>query len=154
MVVSCPFSHCSSFSFPKALPPFGADLRLFTSMNPNSTLQSLFLFSQFRVLSTDLLQWKLKIQLTFLFMPLQHLHNLPVLSFSIYIYTPLWYWHYYHCVNTIHSYCCCCSVITLCLTFWHHGLQHARLPCPSSSPRGCSFILHNVVNQDFFPFLL
>ena len=25
----------------------------------------------------------------------------------------------------------CCSVAQLCLTLWPHGLQHARLPCPS-----------------------
>ena len=28
-----------------------------------------------------------------------------------------------------------CSVVSDCL--WPHGLQHARLPCPSSSPRVC-----------------
>ena len=33
--------------------------------------------------------------------------------------------------------CCCgCSVAKLGLTL--HGLQHARLPCPSLSPRVCS----------------
>ena len=32
---------------------------------------------------------------------------------------------------------CCCSVIKLCPTVLH-GLQHARLPCPSPSPRVCS----------------
>ena len=30
------------------------------------------------------------------------------------------------------------SVTQLCLTLWPHGLQHARLPCPSLSPRVCS----------------
>ena len=29
-----------------------------------------------------------------------------------------------------------CSVVSNSL--WHHGLQHARLPCPSLSPRVCS----------------
>ena len=29
-----------------------------------------------------------------------------------------------------------CSVMSNPL--WHHGLQHARLPCPSPSPRACS----------------
>ena len=29
----------------------------------------------------------------------------------------------------------CCSVTKSCLTLQHHGLQHARLPCPSPSPR-------------------
>ena len=33
---------------------------------------------------------------------------------------------------------CCCSVAQLCLTLWLHGLQRARLPCPSPSPRACS----------------
>ena len=32
----------------------------------------------------------------------------------------------------------CCSVAKSCLTLWHHGQQHARLPCPSLSPRVCS----------------
>ena len=35
--------------------------------------------------------------------------------------------------------CCCCSVAQLCPTDRNpHGLQHARLPCPSLSPRVCS----------------
>ena len=32
----------------------------------------------------------------------------------------------------------CCSVTKLCLTLWPHGLQCARLPCPSLSPGVCS----------------
>ena len=32
--------------------------------------------------------------------------------------------------------CCRCVVVSDCL--WPHGLQHARLPCPSPSPRVCS----------------
>ena len=32
----------------------------------------------------------------------------------------------------------CCSVTQSCLTLWPHGLQHARLPCPSLSPGVCS----------------
>ena len=32
--------------------------------------------------------------------------------------------------------CCHCSVISDSL--WPHGLQHARLPCPSQSSRPCS----------------
>ena len=32
----------------------------------------------------------------------------------------------------------CCSVAQSCLTLWPCGLQHARLPCPSPSPRICS----------------
>ena len=33
---------------------------------------------------------------------------------------------------------CCCSVVKLCLTLKCHGLQHARLSCPSLSPGVCS----------------
>ena len=25
----------------------------------------------------------------------------------------------------------CCSVAVICMSLWFHGLQHARLPCPS-----------------------
>ena len=32
----------------------------------------------------------------------------------------------------------CCSVTQLCTAVWPHGLQHARLPCPSPAPRACS----------------
>ena len=30
------------------------------------------------------------------------------------------------------------TVTQSCPTLWHHGLQHARLPCPSPAPRACS----------------
>ena len=33
--------------------------------------------------------------------------------------------------------CCCCLVPKSCLTLWPHGLQHARPPCASPSPRAC-----------------
>ena len=36
----------------------------------------------------------------------------------------------------INGNCYCCSVTSLYLTLWPHGLQHYRLPCPSPSPRG------------------
>ena len=36
------------------------------------------------------------------------------------------------------SLCSSCSVAQLCLTLQPHGLQHARLPCPSLSPGVCS----------------
>ena len=32
----------------------------------------------------------------------------------------------------------CCSVTQSCPTLQPHGLQHARTPCPSPSPRACS----------------
>ena len=35
------------------------------------------------------------------------------------------------------SFCCCCLVTMVCQTLQLHGLQHARLPCPSPSPRVC-----------------
>ena len=34
--------------------------------------------------------------------------------------------------------CDCCSVSKSCQTLPPHGLQHARLPCPSPTPRACS----------------
>ena len=37
-----------------------------------------------------------------------------------------------------HLYICCCSVTQLCPTLRPHGLQHARLPCPSLFPGVCS----------------
>ena len=39
-------------------------------------------------------------------------------------------------VMNIHIYVCCCSVVSDSLQ--PHGLQHARLPCPSPSPRSYS----------------
>ena len=36
------------------------------------------------------------------------------------------------------DFCCWCSVIQPCLALRPHGLQYARLPCPSPSPRVCS----------------
>ena len=33
---------------------------------------------------------------------------------------------------------CCCSVAVVSDSLWSHGLQHARLPCPSLSRRVCS----------------
>ena len=30
------------------------------------------------------------------------------------------------------------SLAQSCPTLWPHGLEHARLPCPSPAPRGCS----------------
>ena len=36
------------------------------------------------------------------------------------------------------EYCCCWSVTKLCPTLPPHGVQYARLPCPSPSPCVCS----------------
>ena len=33
--------------------------------------------------------------------------------------------------------CCCCCLVTFD-SLWPHGLYHARLPCPSPTPRDCS----------------
>ena len=41
--------------------------------------------------------------------------------------------HHYDITNPVQF---SCSV--LCDSLWPHGLQHARLPCPSSVPRACS----------------
>ena len=38
--------------------------------------------------------------------------------------------------------CCCCSIAQWCPTLQSCGLQHARLPCPSLSPRVCSNSYH------------
>ena len=35
-------------------------------------------------------------------------------------------------------YTCCCSVTAMSNSLPSHGLQHARLPCPSLSPKVCS----------------
>ena len=38
---------------------------------------------------------------------------------------------------------CCCSLLfsssVVPDSLWPHGLQHARLPCPSPTPRACSY---------------
>jgi len=44
-------------------------------------------------------------------------------------------WEWWH---TRFSVVCCCSVTHTCLTLSTHGPQHARLPCPSPTPRVCS----------------
>ena len=36
------------------------------------------------------------------------------------------------------SWCCLCSPQVMSNALWPHGLHHARLPCPSLSPRACS----------------
>ena len=51
-----------------------------------------------------------------------------------------------------------CSVAKSCPTLWPQGLQHARLPCPSLSPRVCSksFPLsrwsHPTISSSVIPF--
>ena len=43
-------------------------------------------------------------------------------------------------------------------SLWHHGLQHARLPCPSPSPRTCSnscplnWWCHPTISSSVVPF--
>ena len=50
------------------------------------------------------------------------------------------------------------SVSQLCLTLWPHGLQHARLPCPSSTPKvylnSCSLSrwCHTTISSSVVPF--
>ena len=49
-------------------------------------------------------------------------------------------WGWFKCITfTVHFIIlCCCSATKSCLTLcWPHGLQHARLPCPSPSPKVC-----------------
>ena len=59
-------------------------------------------------------------------------HYLIVTSHSI-VTAHLWNASFYG------HFCCYCSVAQSCPTLCdHHGLQHARHPCPSPSPRACS----------------
>ena len=50
------------------------------------------------------------------------------------------------------------SVAQSCLTLQHHGLQDARLPCPSPSPRACSNSCllspwyHSTISSSIIPF--
>ena len=52
----------------------------------------------------------------------------------------------------------CCSVTKSCLTLTPHGLQHARLPCPSLSSRACSnscpssWWCHPTISSSVVPF--
>ena len=46
--------------------------------------------------------------------------------------------------------CCCESVSKSCPTLWPHGLQHARLPCPSLSPTFAQIHVH-LVNDTIQP---
>ena len=53
-----------------------------------------------------------------------------------------------------------CSVVTVLLrpTLWPHGLQHAKLPCPSPTPRACSNSYplsqwcHQTISSSVIPF--
>ena len=44
----------------------------------------------------------------------------------------------FHLISSTPSDLLCCSVAMSCPTLWPHGLQQARLPCPSLSPGVCS----------------
>ena len=50
------------------------------------------------------------------------------------------------------------SVTQLCLTLWPHGLQFARLPCPSPAPAACSnscpssWWCHSTISSSIIPF--
>ena len=50
------------------------------------------------------------------------------------------------------------SVTHSCLTLWPHGPQHARLPCPSPTPRSCSnsypfsWWCHPTISSSVVPF--
>ena len=45
---------------------------------------------------------------------------------------------YHECYLVSTGQSCCCLVVKLCPTLQPHGLQYARLPCPSLSPWLCS----------------
>ena len=59
----------------------------------------------------------------------------PPLILWFYI-TNMWFWFPQNKIKNFPWYCC--LIAQLCLTLWPHGLQHTRLPCPSTSPRACS----------------
>ena len=61
--------------------------------------------------------------------------SLMALTFFVYWYGRRYFHFTVWCLSFFN---CCCSVARLCLTLWPHGLQHARLPCPSLSPGACS----------------
>ena len=50
------------------------------------------------------------------------------------------------------------SVAQSCLTLWPHGVQHARLPCPSPTPKVCSnsclssWWCHSTISSYIIPF--
>ena len=63
----------------------------------------------------------------------------------------------FHASSLIEFICyCCCSVVSNSL--WPHGLQHARLPCPSPSPTVCSSSCplsqwcHPAISRSVIPF--
>ena len=65
-----------------------------------------------------------------------------------------------HCIlkGVYVSYASCCSVSLLYPKLQIHGLQHARLPCPSPSPRACSnsyplsWWCHPTISSSVVPF--
>ena len=42
-----------------------------------------------------------------------------------------------HCSQTVHCFRLLFSQPVMSNSLWPHGLQHARLPCPSTTPRAC-----------------
>ena len=54
--------------------------------------------------------------------------------------------------------CCCCCHFSRVQLLWPHGLQHARLPCPSPTPGTCSnscpltWWWHPTISSSVFPF--
>ena len=63
------------------------------------------------------------------------------------------HWLFQHSVTMI---CCCCSVARLCPPLCEpHGLQHARLPFLSPSPRACCLLsrsCHLIILSSVVPF--
>ena len=78
----------------------------------------------------------------------------------IYIYTPIIHTHihiYTHTLIYIHTHICC-SVAQSCQTLRPHGLQQARLPCPSPTPwvysnsGPLSLWFHPIISSSVIPF--
>jgi len=65
-------------------------------------------------------------------------------------------WLVFHCICMYISVQFNCSVVSNSL--WPHGLRHARLPCPSPSPRACSnscplcWWYHPTISSSVIPF--
>ena len=49
-----------------------------------------------------------------------------------------WFWSLVRCCNFLFSFLLLFSHSICPDSLWPHGMQHARLPCPSQSPRVCS----------------
>ena len=54
-----------------------------------------------------------------------------IMNWKLYLFMPVW-------KNYIQNLLLSLFIVQSCLILWSHGLHHAKLPCPSLSPRVCS----------------